>query len=105
MTDDEKNSDGVILWSLPPGDWSLDEREAHVWAALLEVSPEARARFAASLAPEELERANRFRFERDRDRFIAGRGLLRAILGRCLEIEPARVELSYGPGGKPALTG
>jgi 4'-phosphopantetheinyl transferase len=39
----------------------------------------------------------------DRDRFIAGRGLLRAILGRYLGLPPERLRFYYGPQGKPAL--
>jgi 4'-phosphopantetheinyl transferase len=50
-------------------------------------------------------RARRFVFEQHRHHFIAGRGLLRLILGRYLEIEPDRLQFEYGPQGKPELTG
>jgi len=48
-------------------------------------------------------RAERFHFERDRKRFIVGRGVLRTILGRYLHIEPNRVRFSYDLNGKPCL--
>ncbi len=48
------------------------------------------------LSFEELERAARFRFDRDRNRFIACRGILRKLLG-------FRENFVYGPFGKPML--
>lgn len=45
----------------------------------------------------------RFRFERDRRRFIVGRGVLRTILGRYLGVEPDKVQFRYSPRGKPYL--
>jgi 4'-phosphopantetheinyl transferase len=57
----------------------------------------------ATLATDELERARRLHFERDRERFIAARGILRAILGRYLAIAPQHLRFAYSPRGKPAL--
>jgi 4'-phosphopantetheinyl transferase len=59
--------------------------------------------FAATLATDEQQRAGRFHFERDRRRFIVGRGILRMILGYYLSLSPSRVQFSYGARGKPAL--
>ena len=56
-----------------------------------------------ALAPAERERAARFHFPRDRNRFIAGRGALRQILGRYLQTDPIKLQFTYGPHGKPAL--
>lgn len=55
------------------------------------------------LAPEERERAGRFRFVRDRERFVASHGLLRLVLSRYLACEPQLVSYAYGPQGKPAV--
>jgi len=95
----------VIQWPQPPGNWALEEREVQVWAAPLEATAEGLDKFARTLAPEEHERAGRFLFDRDRERFVVGRGLLRAILGRYLGAEPAEIALAYGPHGKPTLDG
>ncbi len=50
------------------------------------------------LSAEERERAGRFRFDRDRNRFTACRGILRELLG----LKP-RENLVYGEFGKPRL--
>jgi len=58
-----------------------------------------------TLTLDERARARRFRFPRDRDRFIVARGVLRAILGRYLGVDPGRLRFRYSPYGKPALAG
>jgi 4'-phosphopantetheinyl transferase len=60
-------------------------------------------RLAATLSPDEAARAARFRFDRDRRRFVTARGALRAILGAELGTPAGHVAFSYGPHGKPAL--
>lgn len=81
----------------------LPSDEVHTWYASLDLSPQRLQRLASLLSPDEQARAERFYFERDRKRFIAGRGLLRTILGSYLGMEPSRVEFCYGSYGKPAL--
>jgi 4'-phosphopantetheinyl transferase len=61
-------------------------------------------KFAATLSPLEKERAARFRFEKHRDRFIAGRGLLRATLGKYLQMQPSKLDFLYSERGKPGLS-
>jgi 4'-phosphopantetheinyl transferase len=58
---------------------------------------------AGSLSPDEQERASRFRFPVDRQRFVLGRGLLRHLTGRYLGLEPAALLFEYTPYGKPFL--
>jgi 4'-phosphopantetheinyl transferase len=77
----------------------------HVWSTNLDVGGSILSEFAGLLSPSELERARRFRFDRDRDRFIAGREFLRSVLGHYLGVQPRGLEFAYGPNGKPALKG
>jgi 4'-phosphopantetheinyl transferase len=56
------------------------------------------------LSADEIARANRFRFETDRDHFIVARSLLRIILGRYLDVDPSEIRFAYGENGKPRLT-
>ncbi|MGH7311905.1 MAG: 4'-phosphopantetheinyl transferase family protein, partial [Candidatus Rokuibacteriota bacterium] len=51
------------------------------------------------------ERAARFHFPRDRRRFIAGRGLLRAVLARYLGTAASAVRIRGDAGRKPQLHG
>jgi 4'-phosphopantetheinyl transferase len=92
-----------LLWSLPPDHRQLNEADVHVWAANLDKLSERFSPFERSLSRDERDRAMRFHFERDRSRFIAGRGLLREVLSSYLKIEPARLQFAYGPSEKPIL--
>lgn len=70
----------------------------HVWRIALDGAwPEA----AAVLHAAELERAQRFAFERDRLRYVRGRHAMRSLLGAYLGIAPAQIEIHAGAHGKP----
>lgn len=58
-----------------------------------------------NLSRSEMDRADRFVFARDRDRFIAGRAKLREILGGYLNKSPSQLDFLYGAHGKPQLAG
>lgn len=75
--------------------------EVHVWQVALDAPP----RRESLLSAEEQARAARFRFARDRDRFVAARGALRERLGAYLEGDPAALVLKGGQGEKPRLGG
>jgi 4'-phosphopantetheinyl transferase len=70
----------------------------------LDVSADAYARLHATLPPDERSRSARFRFQADRRRFVVARAVLRDLLARHLEIEPAVIRFAYNAFGKPALT-
>jgi 4'-phosphopantetheinyl transferase len=92
-------------WPEGPQNPLFGHGEVHLWAAALDIPEPALARLAESLSSLETERAARFHFARHRDRFIAGRGFLRLVLARYLQVDPAALEFSYGAQGKPALAG
>ena len=79
--------------------------EVHVWTASLDPEPRALRRLEQTLSDDEHLRAERFRFERHRRRYIAGRALLRTLLGGYLQRRPGEIEFGYGPYGKPYLLG
>ncbi|SPF51878.1 Phosphopantetheinyl transferase [Candidatus Sulfopaludibacter sp. SbA4] len=79
----------------------LGEREIHLWSASFDIAEW----LFPLLSDDERERARRFRFERDRHRFIASRGWLRVLLGRYLQTESAALCFGYGPKGKPYVEG
>ncbi len=55
------------------------------------------------LSAGEQERAGRYHFARDRNRFVLARALLRRLLGAYTGEEAARVPLRLSPSGKPSL--
>jgi len=81
----------------------LPEGEVHVWRAGLDLGETRRDVLASALSAEERERAVRFHFEHDRQRFQVARGVLRELLGRYLGLAPVGIELGRLPGGKPIL--
>lgn len=82
----------------------LAEDEIHVWHAELDQPEATLRRLDEVLSPDERTRARRFCLERVRTRFIAGRGLLRTILGRYVGRAPESLRFIYAERGKPALS-
>lgn len=83
----------------------LREGEVHVWRCSLARRPAEVARLRELLAADEHARADRYRFERDRSRYIVGRATLRLLLARYLDAEPAELEIGCGEFEKPYLGG
>lgn len=81
----------------------LTDPDIHVWYASLSVTSHDLSHYRSLLSQDETDRAMRFVFEKDRNYYIVGRGLLRTILGGYLGLEPARLEFVCGTNGKPAL--
>ena len=87
-----------------PSSFQLASDEVHTWCTSLDVPPEASARLYATLSPDERTRSARFRFERDQQRFIVARGVLRDLLGRYLQTQPGQIRFVYNAFGKPDLS-
>jgi 4'-phosphopantetheinyl transferase len=92
-----------IIWSTPPMELELPEDEIHIWRANLDLGPEVLNPLRITLDTAEQSRAARYHFPRDRNRFVACRGILRELLGGYLGSSPASIEFFYGTHGKPAL--
>ena len=90
-------------WPAAPDVPQLIGNEIHVWSVSLDQAQCGMTHVAATLCPEERARARRFHFERDRNRFVASRGSLRALLGRYLDVSPAEINFAYSARGKPSL--
>jgi 4'-phosphopantetheinyl transferase len=56
-----------------------------------------------NLTPDERARADRYRFDDSRRRFVTGRGILKSILSTYLGIQPHEIRFQTGPQGKPLL--
>ncbi|HFA51609.1 MAG TPA: 4'-phosphopantetheinyl transferase superfamily protein [Bacteroidetes bacterium] len=88
-------------WTPPPADFKLAPSEAHLWRVGLDIPPSRQSSFWDILSDDEKQRANRFRFEKDKRRYIAGRAVLRNLLAQYLNKKPAEIHFRYGPQGKP----
>ncbi len=80
-----------------PGD------EVQLWRVDLDALGSDESRWQKVLSPDESARASRFRFPRDRQRYVAARALLRTILGSYLAMDPSGVCFSYSQKEKPSL--
>ena len=92
-------------WEWPPDPLTLEDDEVHVWRAQLDAPEAVIHQLRETLDPAEVARADRFHFEKDRRQFVIGRGLLRTILGRYLNLKPHTLRFGYGAQGKPFLMG
>jgi 4'-phosphopantetheinyl transferase len=90
-------------WTTAPKNLNLSTDEVHIWQINLEQPEGELQSYLQTLSSDEVARAERFYFQQHRQRFIAGRGILRAILGRYLGVEPQKVCFDYQSRGKPIL--
>jgi 4'-phosphopantetheinyl transferase len=77
----------------------------HVWCASLGGAAALAERFRNELSADERDRAARFRLAVHRDRYIAGRGIVRDVLARYTGLAAGELSFSYGRHGKPSLAG
>jgi len=92
-----------MFWEKPLSDLELSIDDIHIWRADLDLTIISIQKLNETLSIDEKGKAERFRFEKDKRRFIAGRGILRTILGCYLNVNPSRVQFCYGKNGKPEL--
>lgn len=90
-------------WLPTPEKLSIAHSEVHIWRTDLDKPLPQVQQLRQTLSPDEQTRADRFRFDRDRQHFIAGRGILRQILSRYLAIQPSELQFTYSKRGKPSL--
>jgi 4'-phosphopantetheinyl transferase len=84
---------------------ALEGDEVHVWLVDVKSAYARRDVLFSFLDGDERQKAADFLFEGDRERFVASRGVLRALLGRYLRRHPASLGFGYDRYGKPHLVG
>jgi 4'-phosphopantetheinyl transferase len=92
-----------LNWLPAPKELDLLLNDVHIWRINLNSDELQLQSFRETLSSDEIARAERFYFPEHRQRFMAGRGTLRTILGQYLDIAPKQVEFEYQPRGKPLL--
>ena len=91
-------------WCQPPAELPWPHEEVHVWRATLAWPDAAARRLEQCLSADERDKMQRFRFEKDRRRYLIGRGGLRTLLGRYLDLAPQDLRFETAAAGKPHLT-
>jgi len=81
----------------------LGDNDIHIWRAKLDCAPETLNKFSGYLSPDEREKSASFYFEVHRNHYVAGRGILRALLSHYLGKPPADFAFAYSDFGKPSL--
>jgi 4'-phosphopantetheinyl transferase len=77
-----------------------DEKSVHVYLIYLRDNKDGGGQV---LSEDELEKADRFIFEKDREAYVVTRSRLRVILGTYLNRSPSDLVFRYGEQGKPYL--
>jgi len=90
-------------WTPAPDTLTLENHQVDIWRLSLNLSTDSVKLTESTLSAGERDRADRFRFEVDKNRFIVAHGVLRKILGRYLHRSPAELTFSVNQYGKPAL--
>src|SRR5438876_2515065 len=76
---------------------------ARIWHWPLDVSALEVADLKKVLSPDEMERAERYRFDQHRNEFILTRAVLRIVLASYTAQSPESLSFDYSAQGKPAL--
>jgi len=90
--------------SSPPAVLDLASHQLDIWRARLDLPTDSLKTLEAALSVDEIQRADGFHLQGDKDRFIAAHGFLRDILARYHHCEPGQLSFSTNDYGKPALS-
>lgn len=90
-------------WTNAPPVSPLIPQWVHVFKFDLALPSDRLRCLEAFLSHEERNRANRFRFSKDRDHFVASRGQLRQVLSIYTKTNPEHISIMQNAYGKPCL--
>ncbi len=89
---------------LPPA-LPLDGGSVHLWLTFVEDAsdPALLSRYRQLMTTEEQARADRFYFERDRNRYLVTRALVRTVLSRYAPVSPVAWRFDANAHGRPLI--
>ena len=91
-------------WKTPPACVQLSPEEIHLWCVDLDSIAIANSPKETPLSDDEIGRAARFHFERDRKRFAETRIALRKILAAYIPLKAHEIKFDYQQNGKPEIS-
>jgi 4'-phosphopantetheinyl transferase len=92
-----------LSWLPPPAPIGPTNDQVDVWRVRLDLPAVSVQSLEKLLSVDEAERAARFYFPADRNRYIISHGSLRTILALYLRCEPGQFSFSVNAYGKPSL--
>jgi 4'-phosphopantetheinyl transferase len=96
----------TTTWFRPPPESArLEGGAVHVWRCDEYAIAARLSALEQTLSLDERARAESFRFERERKRFVSCRGILRELLGNYLDLSPKSLTFTYSQNGKPQIEG
>ena len=91
-------------WKTPPSSVQLSPEAIHLWRVDLDSIAIANSPKETPLSNDEVARAARFHFERDRNRFAETRIALRKILSAYIPLKAHEIKFDYQQNGKPEIS-
>jgi 4'-phosphopantetheinyl transferase len=98
-----QKANSTTIWLQPPGELDLQPRQVDVWRISLDLAIASAKSIESHLSSDESQRAARFHFPEDRDRYIVAHGCLRNVLSRYLHSRPDQLIFATNEYGKPVL--
>ncbi len=90
-------------WSVPTEGVELTTQDVHVWWARLDAPIHLISQYRSILSEEERVKAQQFRFDVHRTRWIVAHAVLRMLLCQYLHTDPQHIHFRTNAYGKPAL--
>jgi 4'-phosphopantetheinyl transferase len=100
----EMNPAGAKSWESPPLTLKLQPGEVHIWRGSLAQPCVKTKELLPLLSEEEKDRAGRFRFSEDAERYIRAHGMMRDTFFRYRGLGAPPLRFCAGPHGKPCLS-
>lgn len=91
------------MWKTSPKTLELSDSKIDVWSVNINNYTNKLFDYWELLSSSEKEKADRFRFEKDKNCYVIARGLLRILLSRYLNIKSQKINFRYAEKGKPYL--
>lgn len=79
----------------------IEAGEIHIWKVDIPECLSEKQELFSYLPEQEAYRASRYRFEKDYNKYVITRGLLRSLLGQYLNEKPHKITIEYNFNGKP----
>ena len=89
-------------WGSPQ--YALNENMLHVWCIASDELQQFLPMLRQNLSEDECSRATRYHFEKDSNRFILRRSILRILISNYLGVDAKHIQYCYGKRGKPRIT-